>query len=96
MRPPKGVRTRSDDPRDDDAQPVPEMPRLTMPPPGTAAGIEADELSGRASGPGRVAVTCVDYSPEQVEIAGGRPTSPTSSPAIGRRGRTCAGSTSTA
>lgn len=45
-----------------------EMPRLTMPPPGTAAGIEADELSTRSSGPGRVSVTCVDYSPSQVEV----------------------------
>ncbi len=68
MRPPKGVRTRPDDPRDDDAQPVPELPRVSMPPPGTAGGIEASELSARASGPGRVAVTCVDYSPDQVEI----------------------------
>jgi magnesium transporter len=45
-----------------------EMPRLTMPPPGTAAGIEADELSTRSSGPGRVSVICVDYSPSQVEV----------------------------
>ena len=46
-----------------------EMPRVTMPPPGTAGGIEAADLSSLASGPGRVTVTCVDYSPEQVEIA---------------------------
>ncbi len=44
------------------------MPRLTMPPPGTAAGIEADELAARSSGTGRVTVTCADYSPDQVEI----------------------------
>lgn len=39
-----------------------------MPPPGTAAGIEADELAARSSGTGRVTVTCADYSPDQVEI----------------------------
>jgi magnesium transporter len=44
------------------------MPRVTMPPPGTAGGIEAAELSSRASGPGKVVVTCIDYSPEQAEI----------------------------
>jgi magnesium transporter len=44
------------------------MPRLTMPPPGTAAGIEADELAKRSSGTGGVSVTCVDYSPSRVEI----------------------------
>jgi magnesium transporter len=44
------------------------MPRLTMPPPGTAAGIETDELTSRTSAPGGVSVTCVDYSPTQVEI----------------------------
>lgn len=65
---PKGVRTRPDDSRDDDAQPVPEMPRVSMPPPGTAGGIEAAALSARASGPGTVTVTCVDYSPDQVEV----------------------------
>ncbi len=65
---PKGVRTRPDDPQDDDAQPVPEMPRVSMPPPGTAGGIEAAALSARASGPGTVTVTCVDYSPDQVEV----------------------------
>jgi magnesium transporter len=45
-----------------------DMPRLTMPPPGTAAGIETYELSALTSGTGRVSVTCADYSPEQVEI----------------------------
>jgi magnesium transporter len=44
------------------------MPRVRMPPPGTAGGIEAAELSDRASRPGKVVVTCIDYSPEQVEI----------------------------
>jgi magnesium transporter len=43
------------------------MPRVTMPPPGTAAGIEADELTARSSGPGRVSVRCIDYAPDQVE-----------------------------
>ncbi len=40
-----------------------EMPRVTMPPPGTAAGIEADELPTQSSDLGRFTVTCVDYSP---------------------------------
>ena len=44
------------------------MPRLSMPPPGTAGGIEAAELSDRASSPGRTVVTSIDYSPDQVEI----------------------------
>ncbi len=45
-----------------------QMPHVAMPPPGTAGGIEAEELSARVSGPEPVSVTCVDYSPEQVEI----------------------------
>jgi magnesium transporter len=45
-----------------------QMPRLTMPPPGTAAGIEAEELSSRASGTEPVVVTCIDYSPEQFQV----------------------------
>jgi magnesium transporter len=65
----KRFRTRPDDTHEAEVQPAADMPRLTMPPPGTAGGIEASELSARASGPGRVTVTCVDYSPEQVEIA---------------------------
>ncbi len=65
---PKGVRPRPDDPREDGAQPVPEMPRVSMPPPGTAGGIEAADLSARASGPETVTVTCVDYSPDHVEV----------------------------
>jgi magnesium transporter len=39
-----------------------------MPRPGTQAGIESDELSALTSGTGPVSVTCVDYSPERVEI----------------------------
>jgi len=45
-----------------------DMPRLSMPAPGTAAGIENDELSNGSSGTGGVAVTCIDYSPDQVEL----------------------------
>jgi magnesium transporter len=44
------------------------MPRLTMPPPGTAAGIETDELSHRLSGAEPVHVTCIDYAPDQVQV----------------------------
>jgi magnesium transporter len=44
------------------------MPRLSMPPPGTAAGIEAEELSWRLSGPEPVWVTCIDYSPDEVQF----------------------------
>ena len=39
-----------------------------MPAPGTAAGIETDELSTRSDSPGSVSVTCIDYSPTQVEV----------------------------
>jgi magnesium transporter len=46
--------------------PAAEMPRLSMPAPGTAAGIETDELTARESGTQAVRVTCVDYSPDQV------------------------------
>ena len=45
-----------------------EMPRLSMPAPGTAAGIEADELPAGTSGTGHVSVTCADYSPTLVDI----------------------------
>jgi magnesium transporter len=65
---PKGVRSRPDERREGDAQPAAEMPRVSMPPPGTAGGIEAADLSARASGPGTVTVTCVDYSPDHVEV----------------------------
>lgn len=52
--------------RDDELDP--DMPRVPMPPPGTAGGIEAADLSMRASAPGMVTVTCVDYSPDRAEI----------------------------
>jgi magnesium transporter len=58
----------SDDLHEVEAQLAAEMPRVKMPPPGSAGGIETAELSTRVSGPGRVVVTCIDYSPEQVEI----------------------------
>ena len=44
------------------------VPRLSMPAPGTAAGIEASELGEVGNGAGPVTVTCVDYCPDQVEI----------------------------
>ena len=45
-----------------------DVPRLEMPAPGTAAGIETSELGKLAGGSGQVTVTCVDYCPDQVEI----------------------------
>ncbi len=39
-----------------------------MPPPGTAAGIETEELSRRPSSEEPVHVTCIDYSPEKVQV----------------------------
>src|SRR5262245_34772326 len=51
---------------------LPDVPRLTMPPPGSAAGIEVSELTALESdgsdGSDPVVVTCVDYCPDQVEI----------------------------
>ena len=44
------------------------IPRLNMPPPGTSPGIEAHELSARASTVAPVRVTCVDYCPEQMQV----------------------------
>ncbi len=44
------------------------IPRLNMPPPGTSPGLEAQELSTRASTDAPVTVTCVDYCPEQVQL----------------------------
>ena len=44
------------------------VPRLTMPPPGTVAGIEPEELSRRSSSEEPVHVTCIDYSPEKVQV----------------------------
>lgn len=53
-----------------DGEPMPAsaMPRLTMPPPGTAAGIETHELASRPSSAEPVRVVCIDYSPEQCEV----------------------------
>ena len=45
-----------------------DVPRVTMPAPGTAGGIETSELGKQAHGSGPVIVTCVDYCPDQVEI----------------------------
>ena len=45
-----------------------DVPRLSMPAPGTAGGIETAELGGFADGTGPVTVTCVDYCADQVEI----------------------------
>ena len=45
-----------------------DVPHLTMPAPGTAAGIETSELGQLADGSGPVTVTCIDYCPDQVEI----------------------------
>jgi magnesium transporter len=67
-RAPKRVRAGQDDQRAIDAESPPDMPRVSMPPPGTAGGIEAADLSARASGSGIVTVTCVDYAPDQVAI----------------------------
>jgi magnesium transporter len=56
-------------PRDyGEPMPAPAVPRLSMPAPWTAAGIEASELVTRDGGGGPVVVTCVDYSPERCEI----------------------------
>jgi magnesium transporter len=65
---PARVRAQQDDPRGVDPDSPSDMPRVSMPPPGTAGGIEAADLSARSSGPGRVTVTCVDYAPDQVAI----------------------------
>jgi magnesium transporter len=45
-----------------------DVPRLSMPAPGTAAGIEASELGQVGDAGGPVTVTVVDYCPDQVEI----------------------------
>lgn len=42
------------------------MPRLHRPKPGTAPGIEIEQLKAMPSGPERVVLTCIDYGPEQV------------------------------
>ena len=64
--------------------------------PGSAAGIEPHELPPAPALTGATRITCIDYSADAVRGAGGRRTSTTSSPATGRSGRRCAGSTSTA
>ena len=70
--PPSGGPHRPDrtlHPRDyGEPMPAPTVPRLSMPEPWTAAGIEASELVARDGGGGPVVVTCVDYSPERCEI----------------------------
>jgi magnesium transporter len=55
----------------EEAPPDVDVPRLSMPPPGTAGGIETSELAGFTGGYGSsepVTVTCVDYCVDQVEI----------------------------
>ena len=49
-------------------QTVRHIPRLNMPSPGSSPGIEAHELSARASTDAPIRVTCVDYCPEQMQI----------------------------
>jgi magnesium transporter len=48
--------------------PATDVPRQTMPPPGTAGGIEVSELGDLADVSGPVTVTCIDYGPEDVDI----------------------------
>ena len=43
------------------------LPRLHRPPPGTAAGIEYDELI-QTPGAGTAQVTCTDYAPDRYEV----------------------------
>ena len=45
-----------------------DVPRPTMPPPGTAAGIEPSELAEIGNEAGPVVVTCVDYCADRVAI----------------------------
>ena len=49
-------------------KPIRHIPKLNMPPPGTSPGIETYELSARSSISAVVKVTCVDYSPEQMQL----------------------------
>ena len=44
------------------------VPKLSMPPPGTAPGIEAGERGHRPTSEEPVRITCIDYSPEQSQI----------------------------
>lgn len=43
------------------------MPRLHRPKPGTAPGIEVEQLRHMPSGPQRVVLTCIDYGPDHVQ-----------------------------
>ena len=45
-----------------------DVPRLLMPLPGVEGGIEPSELTAIVAAGGPVTVTCIDYSPEQVEV----------------------------
>ena len=44
------------------------VPKLSMPPAGTAPGIEAEELKHCPRSEEPVHITCIDYSPEQSEV----------------------------
>lgn len=48
--------------------PAARVPKLSMPPPGTAGGIEAAELSLFPRSKEPVHITCIDYSAEQAQI----------------------------
>ncbi len=66
---PRGRPERPFGPRDyGEPMPAPGVPRLSMPPPGTAGGIEAEELASLASSAEPCAVTCIDYSPDRCDV----------------------------
>ena len=44
------------------------VPKLSMSPPGTAGGVEVEELKQRPSGPEPVYVSCIDYAPDQIQV----------------------------
>lgn len=44
------------------------VPKLVMPPPGTAPGIEAEELRQAPRSEEPLHITCIDYSPEQSQV----------------------------
>lgn len=44
------------------------VPKLSMPPPGTAPGIEADDRGHYPPSEEPVQITCIDYSPEQFQV----------------------------
>ena len=48
------------------------VPKLSMPPPGTAPGVEAEELGHRPRSEGPIHITCIDYSPEQSQMGRNR------------------------